>query len=151
MFLAYLLARMVLSVVVGVLGLVAAAALAGLLGVVDFVALVAVFGSVVGAVGTFGVGPLVTVDTLLAVSPAVLPVRAVTLTVLLTYDLALLEAVAPELALPDADLTRRRVAATPAALSGDSPVVEEPLPAAGGESLTDGGAEGPETGGFEFW
>ena len=149
-FLTYLLARLVLSVVVGLLGLVAAAALAGLLGVVGFVVLVAVFGSVAGAVGTVGVGSLVTVATLLAVSLVVLPVRSVTLTVLLTYDLTVLEAVAPDLALPDADLTRRRVAATPADLSGDTPIVEEPLPAADGESATDGGAEVPETGDFEF-
>lgn len=149
-FLTYLVARLVLSVVGGVLGLVAATALAGVLGVIAFVVLVAVFGSVAGAVGTFGVGPFVTVATLLAVSLVVLPVRVVTLTVLLTYDLAVLEAVAPELALPDADLTRGRVAAAPADLSGDTPIVEEPLPPASGESATEGGAGVPETGDFEF-
>lgn len=159
-FLSYLGVRLLLGAAVGLLGLVAAAALASLLGIVGFVVLVALFGSVAAAVSTLGAAPLAAVAVVLALGLVVLPVRGVTLSLLLTYDLAVLSAVAPELALPDADVTGNRAHERPADLAGDVPIVEEPLTPVDGESgdstegseqpgVTDGGESG-ETGAFEF-
>lgn len=100
-FLGYLLTRGLVGLVVTTTGLLVAGALALGLALVAFVVLVGVFGTVSAAVETVGAVPFGVAATAAVVAFAVLPVRAVAVTALTSYELAVLGGVDPDLALLD--------------------------------------------------
>ena len=153
-YLSYLVVRLALTSIVALLCVLVGAILTSVLGLLAFVVLVAVFGSVAGATAVLGTWPLAVTAVLLIFGFVVLPVRGAALTLLLTYDIAVLGAVAPDLALPDADVGGSRTRDATVELSGETPIVEEPLTTATnsepGTEAGDDGAEPAETGSFEF-
>lgn len=165
-FVGYLLVRGLVGLAVAVLALLAVGTLVAGLGVAAFVTLVGVFGTVSDAVATVGLAQFAALAALSVLVFAVLPVRAVALTYLVSYDLAVLGAVDGDLALlgsagvdtlgedeavsvvlPDGteagpSATDGGVAATTA---GETTTVEETTTAEGATT-----PEGEGTGAFQF-
>lgn len=101
-FVGYLLVRGLVAIAVMAAALLASGALVAGSAIVGFVVLVGVFGTVAEGIAVLGGAPAVAVAAVAVLAAAVLPVWAVTTTYLASYDLAVLGAVDPDLALLDA-------------------------------------------------